>query len=47
MNIQIPISKLQRNVNRETPTTMRRGLVFGSWDFSGAWMLEIGTFFKL
>ena len=42
MNIQTPISKLQRNVNREAPTTVRRGLVFGSWDFSGAWMLGFG-----
>jgi hypothetical protein len=46
MKLQIPNSKLQRNLKRQTSKDAFSSvfLDFEIWSFSGAWMLELGAF---
>src|ERR1051326_5978545 len=42
--IRVPSTKLQRNSKFQAPIATDRTFQFGSWSFSGAWMLVLGAF---
>ncbi len=46
MKLQIPSTKLQRNIKRQSPDRGRApfDLEIEIWSFSGAWMLVLGAF---
>src|SRR5437764_10724229 len=44
--LQTPTSKLQRNPKLQTPNCREHVLEFGTWCFSGAWMLVFGASYR-
>jgi hypothetical protein len=45
LKLQIPSSNFQRSSKLKAPKKLpQSGLMFGHWNFSGAWMLVLGAF---
>jgi hypothetical protein len=47
MKLQTPSSKLQRSTKNQAPKLVRAALLFGAWNFSGAWSLELGAYERI